>query len=94
MRHPISFTKGLLVGAGLMYLFDPRQGRRRRALVRDRAVRAGHEIEDELEGRARDLGHRAKGRAAEAPSRAVEREVDDDVEVVNLLSVEGGANTS
>ena len=37
---------GLVVAAGagalLMYLLDPQQGRRRRALVRDQAVRLAH----------------------------------------------------
>lgn len=79
MKHPISFAKGLLVGAGLMYLFDPRQGRRRRSLARDRIVHARHELEEELEGRARDLGNRARGRAREGVRRVMEHRVDDQV---------------
>ncbi len=79
MKHPISFAKGLLVGAGLMYLFDPRLGRRRRSLVRDQIVHARHELEEELEGRARDLGNRARGRAVESVKRATETHVDDEV---------------
>ena len=31
---------GAAVGTAAMYLFDPDQGRRRRALIRDKAVRA------------------------------------------------------
>lgn len=44
------FTRGLLLGflAGLasMFLLDPRTGRRRRALIRDKAVRLGNSAED------------------------------------------------
>lgn len=79
MKHPISFAKGLLVGAGLMYLFDPRQGRRRRALVRDQITHARKELEDELEGRARDLSNRARGQAAERVKRVIEHDIDDEI---------------
>jgi len=40
MKPSWTFTRGFLLGAGLMYLMDPSQGRRRRGLVRDRVVRA------------------------------------------------------
>ena len=33
---------GLGLGAALMYVLDPERGKRRRALVRDKAVRAAH----------------------------------------------------
>ncbi len=79
MKHPISFAKGLLVGAGLMYLFDPRQGGRRRALVRDQMTHAGHELEHELRGRAKDVGNRARGRAVETAKRRMGEDVEDDV---------------
>jgi uncharacterized membrane protein len=54
-------TLGL--GAGLMYWFDPGQGRRRRAVLRDQGIRLGH-LERELIGKgARDLSNRALGLA-------------------------------
>ena len=59
----------LLVGAALggvaMYFLDPEKGRRRRALVRDQAVRAGTEVQEFVEQGTRDLqsrGHAASGR--------------------------------
>lgn len=39
---------GALIGAAVMYLFDPDRGTRRRALIRDRFVRAGHSTADRL----------------------------------------------
>jgi hypothetical protein len=70
---------GAGLGAGLMYLLDPEEGGRRRALVRGKAV---HSLR--LGGQAalrtsRDLGNRTKGLVAEAGSRLRrhEEEVDD-----------------
>jgi hypothetical protein len=60
-----AFTSGILAGAGLAYLFDPDRGARRRALVRDKVVRAGHKAADATGATARDVRHRAQGFAAE-----------------------------
>jgi hypothetical protein len=60
-----AFTYGIALGAGTMFLLDPRQGGRRRALILDKAKRAMHEIEDAAEVGARDLAHRARGAMAE-----------------------------
>lgn len=56
------------MGAAVMYVLDPDKGRRRRALVRDKAVRAAHKTGDVIGSRSRDLGNRARGIAAEARS--------------------------
>lgn len=58
-----------MAGAVTMYLLDPQQGRRRRALVRDKAVRAGHEASDATGVVARDMAHRAWGFLAELRGR-------------------------
>jgi hypothetical protein len=58
--------KGMGLGAGLMYFFDPDSGRWRRALVRDQLVSAGHDLEDLVGASARDLKNRARGVAAES----------------------------
>ncbi len=53
----------LLIGAALggtaMYFFDPDRGRRRRALVRDRAIKASRKTGELFEAGARDLANRA-----------------------------------
>ena len=54
----------LLGGAGLMYLFDPERGRRRRALVRDKMVHLANTTEDAAEGVMRDMSNRMRGTVA------------------------------
>jgi len=59
---------GAAVGAGLMYMIDPRAGRRRRALMRDQADHIAHEAEDAMDaagGKARHVRNKAKGAVAE-----------------------------
>ena len=70
---------GLLVGAAVMYLFDPDRGARRRALVRDQAAHARHKLGDGLGATARDLSNRAKGTASELRSRFRQEAVDDTI---------------
>jgi hypothetical protein len=60
----MTFVKGVGLGAGLMYLFDPDRGRRR-AHVRDQAVHVLTELGAAIEAASRDLGNRAYGRVAE-----------------------------
>jgi hypothetical protein len=58
---------GVCLGAALMYLFDADSGRRRRALARDRAVRALHRGSRSVKATtraARRVVHRARGAAA------------------------------
>ena len=75
MRRKGLFTA---VGAGLMYFFDPQQGRRRRAMTRDRGTalarrllrrseRAGRAVSAEAYGVAQKVTHMRKG----------EKELDD-----------------
>ena len=59
------FATGLFLGALAMFVFDPQQGARRRALVRDKAVRYGTDAADYVSSTAKDLGNRAYGMAKE-----------------------------
>jgi hypothetical protein len=68
-------TLGL--GALAMYLFDPQQGRRRRALLRDQMVHARRVVRERARGATRDLSNRAYGAAMEA-RRAVRTELEPD----------------
>jgi hypothetical protein len=65
MSNTFSFLLGAACGAGLMYFTDPRNGRRRRALVRDKATSMAHDAEDYVETTARHLRNRAYGIAHE-----------------------------
>ena len=73
MRTLLTFGLGALT----MYLFDPQQGRRRRALMRDQWTHAKRVVRERATGTARDLSNRAYGAAAEA-RRAVNTELERD----------------
>jgi hypothetical protein len=79
----------LLAGAGLMYLLDPDRGARRRALVRDKAIRARHKLRDGFGATTRDLKNRAKGTVAGLRSRWRQEEVDDEILHERIRSVVG-----
>jgi len=59
---------GMGVGAGLMYIFDPDKGRRRRALLRDKLVAFTNEASDAIASKSRHLRNRAQGVIAETRS--------------------------
>jgi uncharacterized membrane protein len=79
MANPLKWTGSLLAGAGLMYLLDPGSGKRRRALIRDKAVRAGDAAGDAIGTTSRDLRNRAAGAAALARALVHGGEVPDGV---------------
>jgi hypothetical protein len=73
----LSLLKGLGLGAGLMYFFDPDMGPRRRSLLGDRMTELGHELEAALGATTRDLKVRAQGVVCEA-GRAMDVPLDID----------------
>ena len=70
---------GAAIGAGVMYLLDPDGGRRRRAVLRDQLVSAGHRTSDAVGATSRDVTNRARGVVAELRGRLSREEVGDDV---------------
>lgn len=67
---------GVVAGGIGMFILDPRTGRRRRALVRDKAVHLGHAVDDMVteslprrvdyfSGVARGISHRASSRVGQ-----------------------------
>jgi hypothetical protein len=70
---------GLALGAGLMYLFDPQSGRRRRALARDRCARVLNRSQVRLQKAWRDARHRATGIWAELRGALARPDIPDDV---------------
>lgn len=68
---------GLGLGAGWMYLADPRSGRWRRAHAQDKAVHVAHEASGAAQVIARDMAHRTRGLGYKLRSRLHHEPVDD-----------------
>ena len=64
MNRAMSFLTAAGLGAGMMFFLDPRNGRRRRAFVRDKMIRLSHEIQDAGEVIRHDVRNRLQGLAA------------------------------
>jgi hypothetical protein len=80
----------LTLGASLMYFLDPDRGRRRRAVVRDRATHLMTRGREALEVGSRDLGNRVRGRVAQAKGRFRRGPVDDGVLAERVRARLGG----
>lgn len=68
---------GIGIGALLLFIADPRTGRRRRALATDQFVRASRRTRDALDATARDVANRTTGIVAAARARWTDERVDD-----------------
>jgi hyperosmotically inducible periplasmic protein len=66
---PLAFLLGLGFGAALMYFLDPDNGRRRRALVREKSAHYAREARDRQAGLLRHAGNRARGAVASVRHR-------------------------
>lgn len=76
-----SILRAGLIGAGIggasMFLLDPDRGARRRALLRDQAVRTARKTRDAAGATGRDLGNRLSGLTSRAAARFSDEAVDD-----------------
>src|SRR5262245_8422149 len=70
-------TLGL--GAGLMFIFDPIRGKRRRAIIRDKLAHARHLLARALGIMSRDLSNRAHGMLAKGNHLFEHEEVSNEV---------------
>ena len=68
MFKALAILGGIGVGAALMYIFDPDDGRRRRALIRDKAVGLSNDAKRVIDKRSRDISNRAQGLVHDARS--------------------------
>jgi len=72
MNKALIALGGFGVGAGVMYLADPSEGRRRRARLRDFTVHVSHTVTDVAGMTSRDVEHRLTGLAARTLGSFVE----------------------
>ncbi len=79
-RPGAALLGGIGIGAALMYLLDPDRGRRRRALIRDKAAHLVHIASNRLGARSRDLRNRAQGLAAQVLTGEPSSSADDVLE--------------
>jgi len=86
MGREFAVLRGIGLGAGLMYFFDPVLGRRRQAWLRDKFLRLSHQFSRAFDMTARDLGHRVQGLAAETKGMLSLETVGDDVLVNRIRS--------
>lgn len=78
MTRPLNLIAALAAGAALMFYLDPKQGRRRRTLVRDKSVSLSHRAKDYAEAKRTHFDNRLKGLSAESRMRTAAA-VDDDL---------------
>ena len=79
MHRGLAFGTGLGIGTGLMFILDPDQGKRRRALLRDKCYWAARKTGEGMGVTARDLRNRTQGIVSEVQSRFSSEPVDDAV---------------
>ena len=68
MTKALAILSGIGIGVALMYLLDPDGGRRRRALIRDKAVGFSNDAREALDKKTRHLSNKAQGLVHEAKS--------------------------
>ncbi len=79
MAFATKFVFGGALGAGMMWFLDVQSGRRRRAILRDKATRYGQRAGDAAEVVSRDLFNRSRGVVAAMRGRLRPDDADDDV---------------
>jgi uncharacterized membrane protein len=72
-------VRGIAIGAAAMYLLDRARGKRRRAVLRDKATHLAHELEEAAGKTARDARNRSRGVVASAAARLKRDAADDAV---------------
>ena len=86
MNKAMAMIGGLGVGAGLMYMFDPNKGKRRRAEVRNKVTHAINKTNNAIGKTSRDVTNRVSGIAAEAESLFTCEKTPDNVLTARVRS--------
>ena len=79
MNRTVGLLSAAGIGAGLMYLFDPDRGKRRRAEIRNKATHVNRVAIQAVGKTERDLRNRLRGVVAEIGSRVRSKDVGDKV---------------
>jgi uncharacterized membrane protein len=90
MNKGLTMIVSASAAAGLMYLYDPQMGRRRRAMMRDKLIHIAHRIDDAVDVTSRDLTNRAVGLWAEIRSSFANEDVSDEVLAERVRAQLGG----
>lgn len=73
----IRFATAFAAGAFAMYMLDPERGPSRRALVREKALAAGHDAQRLARGASRHTANQLRGAAADVRSRLRNAPISD-----------------
>ena len=79
MKRAVGLIGAAGIGAGLMYLFDPDRGKRRRAGIRNKAIHINHIATDVATKTQRDLRNRLRGVVCELKALVRPETASDDV---------------
>jgi hypothetical protein len=85
----LAIILGAIGGAIGMFFFDPRQGNRRRSLVRDQVVRFRHRAPHTLDAVSQQIHDKAQGVKAEMHSHIAHEPVSDQTLVQRVRSEMG-----
>jgi hypothetical protein len=91
--HPNELTKvvgATALGAVAMYMLDPDKGRRRRALVGDKAFSVVSDARRALGAASRDATHRIEGLRARARRLVTDAPVPDDLQLIERVRARMG----
>jgi hypothetical protein len=85
----LAIILGAVGGALGMFFFDPRNGNRRRSLLRDQVVRFSNRAPDKIDAVSRQVQDRVGGMVAEAKSRLNPTPADDETLAARVRSEMG-----
>ena len=79
MNKIIGLLSGIGIGVALMYVLDPERGKRRRAMIRDKAIGLKNDLSEMAEKKAVDVKNRAQGMLHEAKSALTKDKTESDI---------------
>jgi hypothetical protein len=90
----VALLAGVGSGLAIMYFFDPNEGRRRRALLRDQISKWTRIGREQVYGKAKDVQNRAVGVMYEARKAVASKDLDEATETMPAATHTNGYGTS